>query len=52
MSPARTITDEELLQFPKDGHKHEVVDGQGAAGALDGEDMLPGFRCRLAEVLE
>jgi Uma2 family endonuclease len=28
MSPARTITDEELLQLPKDGHKYEVVDGE------------------------
>ena len=28
MSPARTITDEELLQLPKDGNKYEVVDGE------------------------
>ena len=28
MSPARVITDEELLQLPKDGHKYEVVDGE------------------------
>lgn len=28
MSPAYTITDEELLQLPKDGHKYGVVDGQ------------------------
>ena len=28
MSPARTITDEELLQLPKDGSKYEVVDGE------------------------
>jgi Uma2 family endonuclease len=28
MSPARTITDDELLQLPKDGNKYEVVDGE------------------------
>lgn len=28
MSPARTITDEELLQLPKNGNKYEVVKGQ------------------------
>jgi len=28
MSPSRTITDEELLQLPKDGCKYEVVDGE------------------------
>ena len=28
MSPARTITDEELLQLPNDGNKYEVVDGE------------------------
>ena len=28
MSPARTITDEELLQLPEDGNKYEVVDGE------------------------
>jgi Uma2 family endonuclease len=28
MSPARTITDEELLQLPKDGNKYEIVDGE------------------------
>src|SRR5687767_3056916 len=28
MSPARTITDEELLQLPKDGNKYEVVNGE------------------------
>jgi Uma2 family endonuclease len=28
MPPARTITDEELLQLPKDGNKYEVVDGE------------------------
>jgi Uma2 family endonuclease len=28
MSPARVITDEELLQLPKDGNKYEVVDGE------------------------
>jgi Uma2 family endonuclease len=28
MSPARVITDEELLHLPKDGHKYEVVDGE------------------------
>ena len=28
MAPARTITDEELLQLPKDGNKYEVVDGE------------------------
>ena len=28
MSPARAITDEELLQLPKDGNKYEVVDGE------------------------
>lgn len=28
MSPARTISDEELLQLPKDGNKYEVVDGE------------------------
>jgi Uma2 family endonuclease len=27
MASARTITDEELLQLPKDGNKYEVVDG-------------------------
>lgn len=28
MAPARTITDEELLQLPQDGNKYEVVDGE------------------------
>ena len=28
MSPPHTITDEELLQLPKDGHRYEVVDGE------------------------
>lgn len=28
MAPARTITDEELLQLPKDGNRYEVVDGE------------------------
>lgn len=28
MSPTRTITDEELLQLPRDGNKYEVVDGE------------------------
>lgn len=28
MAPARTITDEELLQLPKDGNKYEVVNGE------------------------
>lgn len=28
MAPAHTITDEELLQLPKDGNKYEVVDGE------------------------
>jgi Uma2 family endonuclease len=28
MSPARTITDDELLQLPEDGNKYEVVDGE------------------------
>ena len=28
MSPSRTITDEELLQLPKNGNKYEVVDGE------------------------
>ena len=28
MSPARVITDEKLLQLPKDGNKYEVVDGE------------------------
>jgi Uma2 family endonuclease len=28
MAPARPITDEELLQIPKDGSKYEVVDGE------------------------
>ena len=28
MSPARTITDEELLQLPNDGNTYEVVDGE------------------------
>jgi Uma2 family endonuclease len=28
MSPARSITDEELLQLPEDGNKYEVVDGE------------------------
>jgi Uma2 family endonuclease len=28
MSPARVITDEELLQLPEDGNKYEVVDGE------------------------
>jgi Uma2 family endonuclease len=28
MSPARVITDEELLQLPKDGNRYEVVDGE------------------------
>jgi len=28
MAPARTITDEELLQLPKDGNKYEVVAGE------------------------
>jgi Uma2 family endonuclease len=28
MSPARTITDEELLRLPNDGNKYEVVDGE------------------------
>jgi len=28
MSPARTITDDELLQLPKDGNRYEVVAGE------------------------
>lgn len=28
MSPTRVITDEELLQLPKDGNKYEVVNGE------------------------
>ncbi len=28
MRPTRVITDEELLQLPKDGNKYEVVDGE------------------------
>jgi Uma2 family endonuclease len=28
MSPTRNITDDELLQLPKDGNKYEVVDGE------------------------
>jgi Uma2 family endonuclease len=28
MSPARVITDEELLQLSEDGNKYEVVDGE------------------------
>jgi Uma2 family endonuclease len=28
MARTRTITDEELLQLPKDGNKYEVVDGE------------------------
>ena len=28
MPNTRVITDEELLQLPKDGHKYEVVDGE------------------------
>ena len=28
MSTTRTITDDELLNLPKDGNKYEVVDGE------------------------
>ena len=97
MSAARTITDEELLQLPKDGNKYEVVNGElvvspGAGfrheeivaelvtrlrsfakerrlgtvlpsnllyveqikldGVLNGEDVLPGFRCPLSELID
>lgn len=31
----RTITDEELLQLPKDGNKYEVVDGELVATPVD-----------------
>jgi hypothetical protein len=79
MSDRRIITDDELLNIEKDGHKYEVVDGElvatqvdmmhemvipavavavgqfdvrfiGADGELDGEDVLPGFRCALADL--
>lgn len=35
VTPARTITDDELLQLPKDGNKYEVVDGELVATPVD-----------------
>jgi hypothetical protein len=37
----KTATEEDLLRTPKDGSTYE----------LDGEDVLPGFRCRLNDIL-
>lgn len=61
-------TEEDLLRTPSDGQKYELVDGQRRTAAvhrsltevtslgpndpLDGEDVLPGFRCRLADVID
>lgn len=36
MPPARTITDEELLQLPEDGQRYEVVDGELVASPAAG----------------
>lgn len=35
MARERVITDEELLNLPKDGHKYEVVDGELVATLVD-----------------
>ena len=54
MSPARVITDEELLQLPKDGNKYEVVDGERVAMGPAGmrhEDIVMEIGTRLREVL-
>jgi hypothetical protein len=38
------VTPEELLAMPDGGH-YELIDGE-----LSGEDVLPGFRCKVAEL--
>jgi Uma2 family endonuclease len=54
MSPARTITDDELLQLPKDGHKYEVVDGELVATLVDmqHEMVIPSVAAVLGKFIE
>jgi hypothetical protein len=44
---ARRTTENDLRATPRDGRKYELVDGEIVA-----EDVLPGFRCSLAEILK
>jgi hypothetical protein len=39
----RVITADELLRMPDDGFRYELL-------ALDGESVIPGFRCRVADL--
>jgi hypothetical protein len=49
MSTIRVISDEELLQLPKDGNKYELVDGELRVSPAG--DVLPGSSCPLADIL-
>ena len=55
MSPARTITDEELLQLPRDGNKYEVVDGElvvSPGAGVPHEELVIKLAVRLGAYVE
>jgi Uma2 family endonuclease len=54
MSDGRVITDQELLNIPKDGHKYEVVDGQLVATQVDmmHEMVIPAVAVAIGQFAE
>lgn len=47
----RYVTDDELLHAPRDGQKYERVDGEIRVSPAGGRHVVPGFACRLKDVL-